>query len=333
MLLSKDMHGPTSRVADRTRGGFTLIELLVVIAIIAILAAMLLPALNKAKARAQAIQCLNNGKQISNAVFIYTGDFTDFYPPNPDDSNTQYNPSHNWVGGDVGSDNANDQEFCPDVLVDPNCSAVANYVAKSLDIFHCPADRRQGLYVRPPAPIPERFPGLVGQNIFAVRSVSMNGGVGTYCYDYYENGSGHGGAMTYPSNGPWLTGSHGANRHDNQWATFGKTSDFHTIGPEQIFMTDDESPLSINDGCLGTSAQEAEWVDWPATSHNNACGFSFCDGHAEMHKWVGGLLSSLTTHVASGGTLSVTTSGDYKDWLWVAQHASMNVVTGKLAGQ
>ena len=101
------------------RRAFTLIELLVVIAIIAILAAMLLPVLSRAKQRAQGALCLNNGKQLMLALHLYASENNDFYPPNPDDGNT--NPGYNWCSGQAGIGGA--QEFDPDVLLDPNSLA------------------------------------------------------------------------------------------------------------------------------------------------------------------------------------------------------------------
>jgi prepilin-type N-terminal cleavage/methylation domain-containing protein len=86
---------PTSHSVRRA--GFTLIELLVVIAIIAILAGLLLPALSKAKTKAQGIACLSNMKQLGLAWTLYTHEFDDRVPPNPGLVATD--PRLNWVVG------------------------------------------------------------------------------------------------------------------------------------------------------------------------------------------------------------------------------------------
>jgi prepilin-type N-terminal cleavage/methylation domain-containing protein len=93
------MNASPERMGQRV-SAFTLVELLVVIAVLGILAALILPALSHAKQKVQGVYCLSNGKQLMVALTLYTGDYHDLFPPNPDDANTI--PGHNWCSGDAG---------------------------------------------------------------------------------------------------------------------------------------------------------------------------------------------------------------------------------------
>ena len=279
---------------------FTLIELLVVIAIIGILAAMLMPVLSRAKQRAQGTLCLDNGKQLMTAIHLYIAENNDFYPPNPDDGNTV--PDHNWCSGQAGI--GGPQEFNPDVLLDPNLSLLINYLSRITSVFHCPGDKRQGVYQG-------TNPQFLGKIIPAARTFSMSQAVGTICQGF-DQGNGHSGPPKLSVNGPWLDNTDG-HRRNSPWRTFGKMSDAGPPSPSDLWVLVDEDPNGLNDAAFAVTMVGAEWHDLPGTYHNIGCGFAFADGHSETHRW-------LYRSVKEQG--NVADSNDDADWRWVTAHTS-----------
>jgi prepilin-type processing-associated H-X9-DG protein len=302
-------------------GGFTMTELLAIIATSAMLAALLLPAVARAAGQSQGAKCLNNIRQLILAAQMYATDSVGLWFPNQPGQAFWVQDPEDWNTGNPA--NTNWQYLTNSPVPGSNPNLYSQYVSfftpyiKDPSIYRCQAD-----------------PSVVG-GVARIRSYSADEAVGTSWAGVC------GGFANGPMGGQWVSGND--NDCQTSFHVYQKLSQMIQPKPADLFVFAEEHPDSINDSTFAvedgqTTLGSALWIDIPSNLHNGAGSFSFADGHAEIHKWVGRLMSTLT-YVQNGdvpeinyegaGQPSADTAADLKDLNWVQARTSfpINILT------
>jgi prepilin-type N-terminal cleavage/methylation domain-containing protein len=291
------MHPRHNNSAKTGSCGFTLIELLVVIAIIAILASMLLPVLAKAKLKAQVITDMSNKKQLTLAWIMYTGDNYETLVPNADQS-VAVNGVQSWIpplclmNWGTSMNNMNITYLQTNQL-GSYCAGQNKIYTSPGDVFLSPIQKAVGF-------------GKIANH--RARSVAMDAAVGGDGWNHpSDNGKpGYKPPASLSSLNPFF------------FAT--KMNQLRHPSESWVFINED--PDSIDDGIMYVDPRTADGsgtlIEIPSSYLGGACGLSFADGHAEVHKWVTTAFNHTVSYKQYPGNPGITLTGN-ADLAWLAQ--------------
>jgi len=280
---------------ERDGDGFTLIELLVVIAIIAILAAILLPVLNRAKIRAEIISDMSNKRQLTLAWAMYAQDNNDVLVLNADQTVT-VNGMASWIPGTCHMDWGTSPNNTNTMLMTTN--QLGPYCAGQYKLYSSPGD----IYL---SPLQNALHfGVLGNH--RSRSIAMDAAVG-------GPAGGSGSGAKPPTSLSSL----------NPFFVAAKLTQLRNPGPSMSWVFLNEHPDSIDDGIFYDDPRAiggtGTLIEVPSSYLANGCGASFADGHAEVHKWVTSqfLVPVRYTQYPGMGGASYSQNADMA---WLAQH-------------